>query len=461
MKMWAGRFSKETDSSVNDFNSSLSFDSRMYKEDITGSMAHAQMLGKCGIIEQSEADKIIEGLRGILSDIEKGKLSLESDAEDIHMFVEQILTERIGDTGKRLHTARSRNDQVAVDTRLYLRNQISEIADGVLDLIDAIIDTASAHTQTVMPGYTHLQRAQPVTYAHYILAYAQMLTRDVSRLRDAAKRMNYMPLGSGALATTTYPINRFMTAELLGFDGPCENSMDGVSDRDFVIETASALSIIMMHLSRFSEEIILWCSSEFGFADLDDAFSTGSSIMPQKKNPDVAELVRGKTGRVYGSLVTLLTVMKALPLAYNKDMQEDKEAIFDALDNVKLSLYVFTKMFATLTVRPQVMLESAAKGYMNATDCADYLTKKGLPFRDAYKISGGLVRYCVECGKSLDQLTLGEFKSASEVFEDDIYQAIDLKNCVNGRSAYGGPSEKAVEVQISNLRAFVEKERKN
>ncbi len=455
MKMWAGRFAKDTDSSVNDFNSSLPFDKRMYKDDITGSIAHVTMLSECGIISKEDSAVIAAALSDILADIESDKISLDSDAEDIHMFVEQILTERIGDTGKRLHTARSRNDQVALDIRLYLRREIKEIIGEIINLISVIADKAEANTATIMPGYTHLQRAQPVTFAHYIMAYAQMLKRDAQRFEDALSRLNYLPLGSGALATTTYPIDRHLTASLLGFDGVTENSMDGVSDRDFVIETASCLSIMMMHLSRFSEEIIMWCSTEFGFVDLDDAFSTGSSIMPQKKNPDVAELVRGKTGRVYGSLVTLLTVMKALPLAYNKDMQEDKEAIFDALDNARLSLTVFTKMFDTLTVRSEVMLSAAEHGYMNATDCADYLTKKGMPFRDAYKITGMLVRYCVENKKALHTLTTDEFKQYSELFDCDIYEAIDLKNCVNGRSAYGGPSEAAVKVQIANIRRFI------
>ncbi|MBR2432902.1 MAG: argininosuccinate lyase, partial [Clostridia bacterium] len=390
-KMWEGRFKKALDSKVNDFNSSISFDQRMYKEDITGSMAHAAMLGRQGIISKADSELIIKTLADILSDIENGSLSFDPEAEDIHMFIEAVLTERIGDAGKRLHTARSRNDQVALDTRMYVRAHLAEIKNAVLDLIAAIEEKAEMHLETVMPGYTHLQRAQPVTFAHYVMAYAQMLMRDVTRMEDALKRMNYLPLGSGALATTTYNIDRESVAKELGFDGVMQNSMDGVSDRDFCLESAGIMAILMSHMSRFSEEIILWCSSEFGFIELDDAFSTGSSIMPQKKNPDIAELVRGKCGRVYGSLVTLLTVMKGLPLAYNKDMQEDKEAIFDALDNVKLCVTVFTDMFRTMTVRVEVLRRAASKGFINATDCADYLVKNGLPFRDAYKVSGRLI----------------------------------------------------------------------
>ncbi len=381
MKLWSGRFKKDVDSRVNDFNSSISFDGRMYRQDIEGSIAHATMLGECGIIEKHESEKIVEALKGILADIEAGRLEFSADAEDIHMNIETILTERIGDTGKRLHTARSRNDQVALDIRMYLLDETKLVKARVLGLLAAISEKAKANVDTVMAGYTHLQRAQPVTFAHYILAYAQMLMRDYDRICDCEKRMRVMPLGSGALASTTYPINRERVAELLGFPKVTENSIDGVSDRDFVIELASALSILMMHMSRFSEEIILWCSSEFGFIELDDAFSTGSSIMPQKKNPDVAELVRGKTGRIYGDLMTLLTMMKSLPLAYNKDMQEDKEAIFDAIDNTLISIEVFTSMFATMTVRADRLRKAAAKGFINATDCADYLVKKGMPFR--------------------------------------------------------------------------------
>ena len=433
MKLWSGRFRKDVDSRVNDFNSSISFDGRMYRQDIEGSIAHATMLGEQGIIDRSESEKIVAALKEILVDIEAGKLEFSTDAEDIHMNIETILTERIGDTGKRLHTARSRNDQVALDVRMYLLKQVAKVKKRVLGLLEAIDEKAKLHTDTVMAGYTHLQRAQPVTFAHYILAYAQMLMRDYDRLCDCERRMNVMPLGSGALASTTYPINRERVAELLGFPAVTENSIDGVSDRDFVIEFASCLSILMMHMSRFSEEIILWCSSEFGFIELDDAFSTGSSIMPQKKNPDVAELVRGKTGRIYGDLMTLLTMMKSLPLAYNKDMQEDKEAIFDAIDNTLISIEVFTSMFATMTVRADRLRKAAAKGFINATDCADYLVKKGMPFRDAYKASGTLVAYCVDNDKTLEELTLDEYKNVCEVFDEGIYDAINLENCVTRR----------------------------
>jgi argininosuccinate lyase len=455
MKLWQGRFKKDVDSRVNDFNSSISFDGRMYKEDIEGSIAHATMLGECGIIEPEESAKIIEGLRGILADIESGKIEFSADAEDIHMNIETILTARIGDAGKRLHTARSRNDQVALDIRMYLLRELREVKNRIIDLLRAITEKATEHTETVMAGYTHLQRAQPVTFAHYILAYAQMLMRDYNRLCDCAVRMNVMPLGSGALASTTYPINRERVADLLGFPAVTENSIDGVSDRDFVIEFASALSILMMHMSRFSEEIILWCSSEFGFVELDDAFSTGSSIMPQKKNPDVAELVRGKTGRVYGNLITLLTMMKSLPLAYNKDMQEDKEAIFDAVDNTLISLEVFTSMFRTMTVRTDRLRRAAAKGFINATDCADYLVKKGMPFRDAYKVSGKLVAYCVDCDKTLEELTLDEFKDASDLFDESIFEAIDLNRCVAERKVRGGPAPESVKRQIEIVNNFI------
>jgi len=460
--LWAGRFSKQLDSSVNDFNSSLSFDCRMWREDITGSIVHARMLGRQGIIEVSEADKIIEGLRGIYSDLENGILEFDPSAEDIHMFVEAELTKRVGDAGKRLHTARSRNDQVALDIRLYLRREIEEISVIVKKLLTTINETAQKHIKTVMPGYTHLQRAQPVTFAHYILAYAMMLSRDLGRLSDCAARMNYSPLGSGALASTTYPIDRDFVAVELGFDGITLNSIDGVSDRDFVIELLSALSILMAHMSRFSEEIILWCSSEFAFVSLDDAFSTGSSIMPQKKNPDVAELVRGKAGRVYGDLMTILTVMKGLPLAYNKDMQEDKEAVFDAIDNVKLCVSVFEGMFATLTVREENMRAAAGRGYINATDCADYLVKKGLPFRDAYKVVGTLVGMYSPAGIPLEELTVDQMNAACEalslprLFADDVYDAVKLDVCVEERSVKGGPAEESVKAQIEYIRKFTE-----
>lgn len=451
-KMWDARFSKAEDSRVNDFNSSISFDSRMFREDIEGSIAHATMLGKCGIIDVEEADKIVATLGQIKADIESGALTIDPEAEDIHMFVEEVLTARIGDTGKRLHTARSRNDQVALDIRLYLRNEITAIRSLLVGLLRAIADKADANIHTVMAGYTHLQRAQPVTFAHYILAYGQMFLRDISRLTQTAERMNVCPLGSGALASTTYPIDRHMTASLLGFDGPMENSIDGVSDRDSLLELAFDLSVVMMHLSRFSEEMILWCSSEFGFIELDDAFSTGSSIMPQKKNPDIAELVRGKTGRVYGDLTTLLTMMKGLPLAYNKDMQEDKEAIFDAIDNSKLCIELFTSMLATATVKADKLRKAASGGFINATDCADYLVKKGMPFRDAYKISGRLVAYCIEHGTDFETLPLETYQEFSPLFAQDVYKAVNLENCVNGRLAYGGPSEKSVLHQIDLIR---------
>ena len=456
MKLWAGRFQKETDTLVNDFNSSITFDARMYQQDIAGSIAHAAMLGKQGIIEEHEAEKIIEGLKVILADIEAGQVEFSMENEDIHMNIETMLTQRIGDTGKRLHTARSRNDQVAVDFRLYVKGEIPKIINMVLDLEKVLIKKAQANLETVMPGYTHLQRAQPTTFAHYMMAYANMLRRDVTRLEDCLERMDECPLGAGALATSTYPVDRFQTAAALGFQKPTDNSMDSVSDRDFAIEFLSACSILMMHLSRFSEEIILWCSWEFKYVELDDAYSTGSSIMPQKKNPDVAELVRGKTGRVYGSLMTLLTVMKALPLAYNKDMQEDKECVFDAIDTVEMCLPVFAAMLDTLTVLPNNMRKAASGGFINATDCADYLTKKGMPFREAYMIVGRLVNMCIKTGETLDTLPLKDFRSISNLFDADVYQALELKTCVNGRKVYGGPAKEAVEQQIANIQAFVE-----
>ena len=455
--MWAGRFSKEIDSRVNDFNSSIRFDSRMYRSDIEGSIAHATMLGEQGIIEKSESEKIVEGLRGILSDLDSGRLEIDPNAEDIHMFVEQILTERLGDTGKRLHTARSRNDQVAVDIRHYLRGECDEIAGLIRELIETIVNIAQDHYYSVMPGYTHMQRAQPVTFAHHIMAYAQMLMRDLDRLCDCRRRMNIMPLGSCALAGTTYPLNRERTAELLGFDTYTANSLDGVSDRDFCCELASVLSILMMHLSRFSEEIIMWCSWEFKFVELDDAYSTGSSIMPQKKNPDITELIRGKTGRVYGDLMTLLSMMKNLPLAYNKDMQEDKEAIFDAVDTVKLCITTFTPMLATMTVLKDNMRRAAAKGFINATDCADYLVKKGLPFRSAYKITGTLVARCIELDTTLEELPLAEYKKLNELFDEDVYKAISLDTCVMQRNVEGGPAPEAVARQVEKLKAQLRK----
>lgn len=455
MKMWQGRFKKEEDERVNDFNSSISFDSRMYKQDITGSIAHARMLGKTGIIEETESKKIVEGLKGILHDIESGNLEFDSKAEDIHMFVEQVLTQRIGDAGKRLHTSRSRNDQVALDLRMYLLENIKNVKSKLIYLMNTVIEKAKQNTDTVMSGYTHLQRAQPITLAHELLAYAQMFKRDIMRLDDCYERTDVMPLGSCALAGTTYPIDREFVKEQLGFAEITQNSIDGVSDRDFVLEFAFDLSLIMMHLSRFSEEIILWCSSEFGYMELDDAFATGSSIMPQKKNPDIAELVRGKTGRVYGSLTTLLTVMKGIPLAYNKDMQEDKEAIFDALDNTILCLEIFAEMLSTASFNKDKMRASAGFGFINATDCADYLVKKGLPFRSAYKIVGELVAVCIEKGYSFETLPLDEYKAVSDVFENDVYKAVDLDVCVNGRNVPGGPAKEAVEKQIANLEKFI------
>lgn len=440
MKLWTGRFQKEISKTTNDFNSSISFDSRMYKEDITGSIAHATMLGECGIIAKDQSEIICKGLQEILADIENGKLEIDMEAEDIHTFIEGELTKRLGDAGKRLHTARSRNDQVALDVRLYLRNQIDELKSLVKSLIEVICNKAEQYAATVMPGYTHLQRAQPITFGHHLMAYAEMLLRDLSRLEDTQKRMNINPLGSGALACTTYPIDRNITTKLLNFDGMTRNSLDGVSDRDFCLELASDLSIIMVHLSRFSEEIIMWCSWEFKFIELDDAFSTGSSIMPQKKNPDIAELVRGKSGRVFGDLQTLLTAMKGIALAYNKDMQEDKEAIFDAVDTVKMCITAFTPMLDTMTVIPQNMRKAAAGGFINATDCADYLVKKGLPFRDAYKATGSLVAICIEKGETLETLPIEEYKAVCDMFDEGVYDAISLEKCVNERSPYGGPA---------------------
>ena len=454
-KMWAGRFSKEVDKKVNDFNSSVSFDCRMYRHDIQGSMAHAAMLGKTGIIERTESEAIIVGLQGILDDIDAGKLAFDPNAEDIHMFIEAELTARIGAAGKRLHTARSRNDQVALDIRLYLRDEISEIIALVRKMVDTLCELAEKYAGAVMPGYTHLQRAQPITFGHHLMAYAWMLLRDIGRLEDTKTRMNECPLGSCALAATTYPIDREMVARQLQFDRVTGNSLDGVSDRDFCIELASAVSILMMHLSRFSEEIILWCSWEFKFIELDDAYATGSSIMPQKKNPDITELVRGKTGRVYGDLMTLLSMMKNLPLAYNKDMQEDKEAIFDAVDTVKLCLSTVIPMTATMRVLPENMRAAAAKGFINATDCADYLVKKGMPFRDAYKITGQLVALCIETNTTLETLPLAEYQRMNALFEADVFEAINLDACVSGRSTAGGPSKESVLKQIEQVRAKI------
>ena len=456
MALWAGRFSKEIDETVNAFNSSIAFDARMYKHDIQGSIAHATMLGKCGIITEEDSATIIKGLGEILEDIESGKLEFDPAAEDIHMFVEAELTKRYGDVGKRLHTSRSRNDQVALDLRLYLRDEIAEIREMVHKLCEVLVTLAEKNTDAVMPGYTHLQRAQPITFAHHMMAYVQMFLRDLGRLDDTAKRMNVCPLGSGALAGTTYHIDRELTASLLGFDAPMANSLDGVSDRDYCIELANTLSLIMMHLSRFSEEVILWCSWEFKFIELDDAYATGSSIMPQKKNPDITELIRGKTARVYGDLNTLLTMMKGLPLAYNKDMQEDKEAIFDAVDTVKLCVKTFIPMMETLTVNKENMRAAAAKGFINATDCADYLVKKGMPFRDAYKISGTLVAECIAKGLTLETLPIEEYQKMTDLFTEDVYEAISLETCVKGRLSQGGPSPDAVAVQIALAKAQLE-----
>ena len=450
MKLWGGRFTKETDQLVHNFNESLSFDQKFYRQDIRGSIAHVKMLAKQGILSEEDRDCVIKGLEGILEDLDSKKLTVSADSgyEDIHSFVEGTLTERIGEAGKRLHTGRSRNDQVALDMKLYTRDEIDEIDGLVKALLEELLVIMEANTETFMPGFTHLQKAQPITLAHHMGAYFEMFLRDRSRLADIRKRMNYCPLGSGALAGTTYPLDRQFTAEKLGFAAPCPNSLDGVSDRDFCIELANAISICMMHLSRLSEEIILWCSWEFKFIELDDAFTTGSSIMPQKKNPDVTELIRGKTGRVYGDLNTLLVMMKGIPLAYNKDMQEDKEAIFDAVDTLELCLKTVTPMLDTMKTLPANMRRAAAKGFINATDCADYLTKKGMPFRDAYKLTGCMVSDCISKDKTLEELTLDEFKGYSALFENDIYDAIDLIKCCEGRTSYGGPSEASVKKQI-------------
>lgn len=456
-QLWKGRFKKELAKETNDFNSSISFDSRMFEEDIKGSIAHATMLGATGIIDKSESEKIVAGLSEILADIKSGKLDIDMSAEDIHTFVEGELTARLGQTGKRLHTARSRNDQVALDIRLTLRKEIDEISEKIKDLVLVLCNKAEENKETIMPGYTHLQRAQPITFGHHLMAYAQMLLRDLDRLADVKKRMNVLPLGSGALAGTTYPLDRNMVADLLGFDSVSLNSLDGVSDRDFCIELASALSLVMVHLSRFSEEIIMWCSWEFKFVELDDAFSTGSSIMPQKKNPDIAELVRGKSGRVFGDLTTLLTVMKGIALAYNKDMQEDKEAIFDAVDTVKMCLNAFTPMIDTMTVLKDNMRHAAAKGFINATDCADYLVGKGLPFRDAYKATGELVALCIDKNLTLETLPLDEYKKICDLFDDGVYQAINLEKCVADRLVVGGPSIQSLETQIKYARNIIGK----
>ena len=456
MKLWTGRFHKELDKTTNDFNSSISFDSRMAHEDIKGSIAHATMLGACGVIDKAESEKICAGLEAILADLESGALSIDPNAEDIHTFIEGELTARLGDSGKRLHTARSRNDQVALDDRLYLRNQCETLRGQLTDLVRVLCKKAEAHAGDVMPGYTHLQRAQPITFGHHLMAYAEMFLRDLSRLEDAQRRMNVCPLGSGALAGTTYPLDRELTASLLGFDGPTHNSLDGVSDRDFCMELAAAIAICMVHLSRFSEEIILWCSWEFKFIELDDAFSTGSSIMPQKKNPDIAELVRGKTGRVVGDLTTLLTMMKGLPLAYNKDMQEDKEAVFDAVDTLHMCLTAFIPMLDTMKVLPQNMRKAAAGGFINATDCADYLVGKGLPFRDAYKVTGALVAYCIDHNFTLETLPIEQYRAHCELFGEDVYDVISLERCVNGRRVLGGPAPENVRREAARVLSLIE-----
>ena len=454
MKLWSGRFAKDTDALVDQLNESISFDQRLYREDIQGSLAHARMLGDCGIISLEDVAAITEGLNGILRDIEAGEVEFTTDNEDIHMNIEALLTARIGDAGKRLHTARSRNDQVALDFRMYVRGEIPVVVGQLLELEKVLCRQARQYQSAVMPGYTHLQRAQPISFAQHLMAYAQMFARDVTRLEDCAKRLNVCPLGSGALAGTTYPINRAQTAADLGFDGPMSNSLDGVSDRDYALELLSDLSILMMHLSRFAEEIILWCSWEFKFIELDDAYATGSSIMPQKKNPDVAELVRGKTGRVYGDLMGLLTVMKGLPLAYNKDMQEDKEPVFDALDTVEMCIPVFAAMLDTMTVRTDNMRQAAGRGFINATDCADYLTKKGMPFRDAYTVTGRLVADCAAKAKTLEELTLEELREVSDLFAGDVYDALNLENCMALRNSYGGPARESVERQIALIEEF-------
>ena len=452
MKLWAGRFQKETDALVNDFNSSISFDARMYREDITGSIAHAAMLGRQGIIKEHEAEKIIDGLKAILADIEAGQVEFSLENEDIHMNIETILTQRIGDTGKRLHTARSRNDQCNVDMKLYVKQQAHHVA-ALIDTFCATLQRVAEENPWMMPGYTHLQRAQVVTFKYHLMAYCEMMLRDKKRLLNAVDVMDESPLGCGALAGTTHIIDRSYTAQLLGFShGACKNFLDGVSDRDFVLEVLSDFSILMMHLSRLAEELILWSSAEFGFVVLDDKYTTGSSIMPQKKNPDVTELIRGKTGRVYGDLNTLLVMMKGIPLAYDKDMQEDKEAIFDAVDTLELCLRTVTPMLATMTPLPANMRRAAAKGFINATDCADYLTKKGMPFRDAYKCTGTMVAACIREGKTLEELTLDEFKQYSDLFEDDVYTAIDLTTCCEGRTSYGGPTKASVMKQVADVK---------
>lgn len=454
-KLWAGRTETETAKLADAFNSSIAVDGRMYKEDITGSMAHAAMLAKCGILTQADADQIIDGLAGILADLQSGALALDPQAEDIHMFVESVLTQRIGDVGKKLHTARSRNDQVALDIRMYLKGECDRLHALLLDVIQSLHAQAAQHKDTIMPGYTHLQRAQPITFGQQLLAYAMMLMRDYGRISDAYARMDASPIGCCALAGTTYPTDRVWEAQKLGFSSICENSLDGVSDRDFCVELMSACALIMMHLSRLSEELILWSSWEFQFIELDDGFTTGSSIMPQKKNPDMAELCRGKTGRVYGDLMALLTTLKGIPLAYNKDMQEDKEAVFDCVDTTKLCLQIMAPMLATMRAKPENMLKAAQKGFINATDLADYLTKKGVPFRSAYKLSGQLVAYCIQHDTVLEQLPLEVYQSHSDVFKDDLYDEISLKTCVARRISAGGTGPASVQAQLELVEAFL------
>jgi argininosuccinate lyase len=461
MKLWGGRFTKSIGKEADDFNSSIRFDHRLYSCDITGSMAHVRMLGKQGIIPRQDADSILQGLKSILEDIENGTLAVSFDAEDIHTWVESVLISRIGETGKKLHTGRSRNDQVALDMRMYVKDQLSVIHKMLLALEDVLLALASDHTDTIMPGYTHLQAAQPVTLAHHLMAYSQMFARDVDRVEDCYKRADVMPLGSGALAAVPYTLDREMVARELGFSRISENSLDAVSDRDFAIETASCISLIMMHLSRFCEEIIMWSSQQFCFVEPDDAYSTGSSIMPQKKNPDVAELIRGKSGRCFGNLVALLTVMKSLPLAYNKDMQEDKESLFDSIDTVKQCLEVFKGMLSTLAVNKEAMLSAARKGYINATDVADYLARKGVPFRTAHEIAGKLVLHCIDNNKNIEDLSIGELRAFSEIIEADIFKRISLETCVSVRDIPGGPSPGRVRESIEKGREFVNDRRNN
>ena len=454
-QLWGGRFTKQTDEAVKAFNDSIGFDKRLYREDITGSIAHAQMLGAQSIISSDEAGQIIEGLKGILADVEDGSLAITNEYEDIHSFVEANLIDRIGDAGKKLHTGRSRNDQVALDMKLYTRRKTMEIRRHVSGLLTTLLSLMEENTDTYMPGFTHLQKAQPTTLAHHLGAYFEMFKRDAGRLDDCLVRMNYCPLGSGALAGTTYPLDRSMTASLLGFTGPTLNSMDSVSDRDYLIELMSALSLIMMHLSRFSEELITWNSNEYRFVEMDDAFSTGSSIMPQKKNPDICELVRGKTGRVYGDLMSLLTTMKGLPLAYNKDMQEDKEPAFDAIDTAEACISLFSGMLSTITFRKEVMRLSAVRGFTNATDAADYLVVKGVPFRDAHGIIGRLVLYCIDEGKSIEDLTLQQLRGFSPAFDEDIYDAVSLRTCVEKRLTLGAPGSEMMKSVIDKEKEWL------